>query len=212
MDPQSEVLLVFALVESAIWLSEISKSLSWLFGASALLLVLRYWYRNFSKLKSIFHPAPTKRIYYGEMYVAFFACGTAILAIAEFGNPKAFALPGLAWRFAVSVLYYLGNALWQQTLLNGYFLPRLEQGFRNDKNEAVLAVGILFALVHLPNPVLVPVTMIGGMLCAYFFRKTGNIYALIVAHSILAVSIMYLFPESWHHHLRIGPGFLRWNP
>src|SRR5574337_1157647 len=108
MDPRSEILLVFALVEAAIWLSEISRPLSWVFGASALLIVIRHWFRNFSKLKDIFRPLRMEKKYYGQMYVAFFACGTAILAIAEFGNPQAFALPGLVRRFAVSVLYYLG--------------------------------------------------------------------------------------------------------
>lgn len=210
MDPRSEILLVFAMVESAIWFSKISRTLSWLFGTLALLAVIFYWYRDLDGLKNIFCPVKTKRIYYGQMYMAFFAFGTAILVIAEFGNPKAFSLPGLAGRFAVSVLCYLGNALWQQVLLNGYFLPKLEQALQN-KAKAIPAIGILFALVHLPNPVLVPVTMIGGMLSAYFFQKTRNIYVLIIAHAILAVSVMYLFPESWHHHLRIGPGYFHWG-
>lgn len=211
MKPRSEILLVFAMVELAIWLGNISKILSWLLGTLALLGVIRHWYENSGDLKAVFVPAKTGKIVYGQMYMAFFTFGTAILVVAEFGNPLAFALPSLARRFAVSVLYYLGNALWQQILLNGYFYPRLEQVFPDNKEKAILAVGLLFGLVHLPNPVLVPVTMIGGMLCAYFFQKTRNIYVLIIAHSILAVAVMYLWPESWHHHLRIGPGYFLWG-
>ena len=211
MNSRSEILLVFALVESAIWLSGISKPASWISGILALFAVIYYWCKYPGRLESIFHPCKFKKIDYCQMLMAFFACGTAIMVIAELGNPKIFSQPNLARRFAVSVLFYLGNALWQQALLNGYFLPKMDQAIK-DKAKAISAIGILFALAHLPNPVLVPVTAIGGMLSAHFFRKTQNIYILIIAHAILAVAVMYLFPESWHHHLRVGPGFFRWNP
>ena len=211
MDPRSEILLVFTMVELAIWLGNISRPLSWLFGVIALLTVIYSWHKNLDGLKSIFCPLKVQKIIYGQMYVAFLTCGTVILTIGLLCNPAIFSRPDFAKRFVVSVLYYLGNALWQQVLLNGYFLPKLEQAFKNPA-KAISAIGILFALVHLPNPVLVPVTMLGGMLSVYFFQKTRNIYVLIVAHAILAVSVMYLLPESWHHHLRIGPGFFRWNP
>lgn len=211
MTPQSEIFLVFAMVEMAIWMGNLSKTLSWLLGALALFGVLRHWWIDSRDLKSVFIPVKCARIVYCEMYMAFFACGTAILVIAGLGNPAAFALPDLARRFAVSVLFYLGNALWQQILLNGYFYPRLNQAFCGNQEKAIIAVGALFALVHLPNPVLVPVTMLGGMLSAYFFQKTRNIYVLVIAHAILAVAVMYLLPESWHHHLRIGPGYFLWG-
>lgn len=211
MHPRGEILLVFAMVESAIWLGNISKPLSWLLGIFSLLAVIYHWLKNFDGLKNIFYPLKVQKIIYGEMYVAFLTSGTAILVIGLLCNPLLFSRADLAKRFAVSVLFYLGNALWQQVLLNGYFLPKLEQALENPA-KAIPAIGILFALVHLPNPVLVPVTMVGGMLSVYFFQKTRNIYILIIAHAILAVSVMYLFPESWHHHLRIGPGFFRWNP
>ena len=211
MDPRSEILLVFALVELAVWLGNISKPLSWLFGIIALLGVIYSWYKNPAGLKSIFCPLNVQKIIYGQMYVAFLTCGTVILVIGLLCNPLLFSRTDFLRRFAVSVLFYLGNALWQQVLLSGYFLPKLEQAFQNPA-KAISAIGILFALVHLPNPVLVPVTMIGGMLSVYFFRQTRNIYILTIAHAILAVSVMYLFPESWHHHLRIGPGFFHWNP
>ncbi len=207
MSKMNEIFLVFVLAELAIWSSTVTPILSWIFGIIAVIFVLRYWRNNFAEWKTIFRPRGNN-IHYGQMCIAFFACGTAILTIGAVYNPQVFNRPDLAERFAISVLFYLGNALWQQILVVGYFLPRLEQKFRSER-KAVIALGILFALVHIPNPVLVPVTFIGGMLCAYFFQKTRNIYALIVAHAILAVAIMHLLPGAWHHHLRIGPGFFR---
>lgn len=208
---RSEIFLVIWMVQVAIWTGNVSKSASWLSGILALLIVLNYWRQNPAGLKKIFVPSGSSKIHYGHMYVAFFTCFTAVLITALLCNPAAFSLPNLGKRFAVSVLYYLGNALWQQTLLCGYFYPRLRQEYNGNEAKAILVVGTLFALVHLPNPVLVPVTMIGGMLSAYFFQKTRNIYVLIVAHAILAVSVMYLLPDSWHHHLRIGPGYFLWG-
>lgn len=211
MDPRRELLLVFLLVESAIAMGNISKPLSWFSGIFAVLIVLNHWWNNFDNLKNIFFPISVSKIHYGHMYVAFFACFTAVLVIAGLCNPPAFSLPNLGKRFAVSVLYYLGNALWQQILLNGYFYPRFKQALGNNEAKAILGVGLMFAFVHIPNPVLVPVTLIGGMLCAHFFQKTRNVYVLVIAHAILAVSVMYLLPESWHHHLRIGPGYFLWG-
>jgi membrane protease YdiL (CAAX protease family) len=112
----------------------------------------------------------------------------------------------LAQRFALSVALYYWGALAQQVLMNGYFVNRLSYGLSH-RTQVTFLTGILFSLVHLPNPVLTPMTFLGGMLSAYFFQRNKNVYLLALFHTILAVTIKYFLPHAWHHNLRVGPGF-----
>lgn len=209
MKPLNEVLTVFALVMLVIW-GEITSLPVWTLALPAVFLLLKYWRNNPDKFKNLWKP-DGKQEYYILLYLSFLVFWRLIGLVAEKWNPQFLNQPHLLQKFGISVLLYLGNALWQQVIVNGYFLPRLEEGFQNEK-KAILALGLLFGIVHIPNPVLIPVTMIGGMASAYFFKRTRNIYVLIVAHSILAVSAMYFLPEAWHHHLRVGPGYWNWAP
>ncbi len=205
MKPLREVAIVFVLVMLVIWLSGTSKAPTWLLAVPAVMLLLNYWRNNPDSFKNLWKPIG-KASHYQAMTSISMVFWIIIFMISASRNPEFWSRPFALKDFAVSVFFYLGNALWQQALVNGYFLPRLEEGFRNEW-KSIFVLGLLFGIVHFPNPVLMPVTMIGGMLSAYFFLRTRNIYALLLVHAILAVSIMYFFPHSWHHHLRIGPGY-----
>ena len=208
-NPLREVTAVFALTMLAIWFSESVLLLSCLIAIPALCLIAVYWRQNPDNFKNLWKPSGNA-YHYMSLYFISLIFWRLILLIGEVRNPHFFSQPQLFWKFAISFILYIGNALWQQVLVNGYLLPRLEEGFQSEK-KALLALGFIFGLLHIPNPVLAPVTIVGGMLSAYFFKRTNNIYALVVAHSVLAVSIMYSLPESWHHHLRIGPGYFLWG-
>lgn len=211
MKPLYEVLSVFALVMLAIWGGEITFLPVWPLALPAVFLLLNYWRNNPDRLKNLWKPDGETGQYILLIFVSL-VFWRSITLTGELNNPKILSQPDLLKNFSFSLFCYLPNALWQQILVNGYFLPRLEEGFQIEW-KAILALGLLFGLVHIPNPVLVPVTMVGGMLSAYFFKRTRNIYVLIIAHSVLAVSVLYFLPETWHHHLMIGPGYFRnWVP
>ncbi len=212
MNPLLEVVMVLYLAEAAIWLSPFSHIVSILCGIGAAGMTLLHWTKAYSPagIRAFWTPNGTRKVY-AEFGIIFMLFAALIATIGLYANPHVFFTPHLAKRFSISIGCYLGNALWQQLLVLGYFLPQLEKGFER-RWIAFIALGCMFALVHMPNPVLVPITLIGGILCAYFYRTTRNIYLIIIAHSILAVGIMYLFPAAWHHHLRIGPGYFQRNP
>lgn len=136
----------------------------------------------------------------------FFVLWLLTMQISEYVLPDILFQKLLAKRFAMSVFLYYWGALAQQVFMNGYFVNRLASGFQNQK-LTVFVTGILFGLVHLPNPVLTPVTFLGGMLSAYFFQRNKNVYLLALFHTLLAVTIKYFLPHAWHHNLRVGPGF-----
>ena len=105
---------------------------------------------------------------------------------------------------------YLVWTLQQQFLLQSFFFLRLEQLLGSRK--AVWAGAGLFALAHIPNPVLVPATFAAGLAFCAVFRKYRNIYTLAIAQAILGMCLAAAVPEALHHHMHVGIGYLGWVP
>jgi hypothetical protein len=123
-------------------------------------------------------------------------------AIAQ-GNASAFAiekLPGVGRYFAWCLL--------QEFVLQSFFANRLWAVF-GEPRKAALVNGFIFAAVHLPNPVLVPVTFLGGYVLTRVFFATRNILPLALAQAIVGSLLAVSLPTGWHHGLRVGPGYYR---
>jgi Type II CAAX prenyl endopeptidase Rce1-like len=105
---------------------------------------------------------------------------------------------------------YLIWAVMQQFLLQIYFLLRLQRLLPGKVTPVVAAAG-LFALAHLPNPVLTPVTLVWGIAACILFLRYRNIYALGIAHGILGLCVAVIVPESLQHHMRVGIGYYRYH-
>jgi hypothetical protein len=108
---------------------------------------------------------------------------------------------------------YWAYALWacvQQLLLQGFFLPRCLE-LTKGKVSAALLAGALFALAHLPNPVLTPVTLVGGFAACLFFLRYRNLYPLALAHAILGIAVGVTIPGPVDHNMRVGLGYLTYH-
>jgi hypothetical protein len=101
---------------------------------------------------------------------------------------------------------YLAFCLMQQIALNSYLTNRFLSALGSPRLSALLA-GIVFAGLHWPNPVLVPITLVGGMAMSWLFAKQRNILPLTVGQAILGGLIWWAFPIAWHHSMRVGPGY-----
>lgn len=101
---------------------------------------------------------------------------------------------------------YLTFCLLQQVALNSFLTNRLLATFEKPENAALVA-GAIFAVLHWPNPVLVPLTFIGGVGMAWLFAKQRNILPLTLGQAILGSLVWWAFPLAWHHSMRVGPGF-----
>src|SRR6266566_4380861 len=101
---------------------------------------------------------------------------------------------------------YVIWALQQQFILQSIFFLRLEaiMGSR----RAVTATAFLFALAHLPNPVLTILSFFGGILFCGFFRNWRNLIPLGIIHAGLGLTIAASLPDRWLHHMRVGIGYL----
>jgi Type II CAAX prenyl endopeptidase Rce1-like len=105
---------------------------------------------------------------------------------------------------------YMAFCLLQQVALSSLVTNRLLAA-TDSPMRALFVTGLLFALLHWPNPVLVPLTFVGGALMAWLFWKDRNILPLVVWQTILGSLIWWAFPIAWHHSMRVGPGFYRFR-
>jgi membrane protease YdiL (CAAX protease family) len=105
-----------------------------------------------------------------------------------------------------------GYVLWtiyQQFLLQDYFMPRLTRILASDTAVGIAAV--LFAVAHLPNLSLALATLVwGGVSCA-LFRRNRSVYVLGLAQGMLGLCFAVCVPEVMHHHMRVGLGYFRYN-
>lgn len=102
------------------------------------------------------------------------------------------------WRFFLVPLW----ALFQQYALQGY-LNRRAQIVLGKGWPSVLLVGLLFAVVHLPNPLLFALTFLGGVIWATIYQKQPNLFALALSHAIASITVAISLPH-WTNSLRVG--------
>lgn len=108
------------------------------------------------------------------------------------------------------ILEYALWALMQQFILQIYVLLRLLRlGLR--RPAAITLATVLFAIAHIPNPVLVPLTLVWGAISCLLFLRYRNLYALALAHGILGMCLAVTVPNSVMHHMRVGRGYLRYE-
>jgi hypothetical protein len=103
---------------------------------------------------------------------------------------------------------YFSWCLLQQFVLQSFFANRLLLVMKDPRRAAWLN-GAIFAAVHIPNPVLVPVTFLGGYLLTRVFFSNRNLLPLALSQAIIGSLLSVALPVAWHHGLRVGPGFYR---
>jgi hypothetical protein len=104
---------------------------------------------------------------------------------------------------------YFAFCLLQQVALNSLLHNRMLSLIRNEWLAAALT-GAIFAACHWPNPVLLPLTFVGGAAMAWMFGRVRNILPLAMGQTVLGLLVGWAFPMAWHHHLRVGPGYYTW--
>jgi len=122
------------------------------------------------------------------------------IAGVEFGTVR----PIGAERGLFSLALYLPWGLFQQYLLNGYFLKRFDTVLA--PRPAGVVTAALFATVHSPNWFLMLVTLVAGYAAIQVYRRYANLYFLAIAHAALGFLLFMVVPDSVSHHLNVGPG------
>ena len=100
---------------------------------------------------------------------------------------------------------YLPWGVFQQYMLNGYFLTRFDAVL--SRRAAPLVSAALFSGAHTPNWFLMAVTLVGGYAATQFYRRHQNLYFLGLADGVFGFVLYLVVPDSISHHLNVGPGY-----
>lgn len=138
------------------------------------------------------------------LFFVIFAAALLLLA-AVLGTIQAPPLQLFSFR---RIGLYIAFCLLQQVALQSFLNNRLLAVCSNRGVSSVLA-GVIFAAAHWPNPVLVPVTLIGGAALTWLFARERNILPLVIAQALIGSLLWVCFPVEWHHRMRVGPGYYR---
>jgi membrane protease YdiL (CAAX protease family) len=104
-----------------------------------------------------------------------------------------------------SWLVYAPWGVFQQYVLNGYFLNRFHAVL--GRRAASLISAALFCGVHAPNWFLMLVAFPAGYCCTRIYWKYRNLYVLGLLHATVGFLLFLVVPDSVSHHLKVGPGW-----
>lgn len=107
-----------------------------------------------------------------------------------------------AWQYAIW-------AFVQEFILQSFFYLRLKS-ILGHRRAAFCAAG-LFAVVHLPSPVLTVLAFAGAMLFCELFHRYRNLVPIGAVHGLLGSTIAASLPDSVMHHMRVGIGYLTYH-
>jgi hypothetical protein len=105
----------------------------------------------------------------------------------------------------LGLVLYCVWGLFQQYVLNGYFVNRFSDVLPNHPRGVPILAGVFFSLAHLPNWFLMMVTLPGGYVCARLYLQRRNLFFLGLAHGVIGFLIYLAVPDTITHHLYVGP-------
>jgi membrane protease YdiL (CAAX protease family) len=134
----------------------------------------------------------------------------AITILASYRDDTLHAPHGGVGRFVATFWGYSLWAFFQQFLMQDFMLSRLMRVM--SAKAAVVVTAALFAVAHLPSPILTPLTLVWGLLACLLFLKYRNLYTLAIVHAILGVTLAISIPGPVIHNMRVGYGYLTYRP
>jgi membrane protease YdiL (CAAX protease family) len=109
---------------------------------------------------------------------------------------------------------FLGNlaplVLWggaQQWVLQTLVLREAQRA--SSRARGIVIAAVLFGVIHLPNPLLAPITGVAALVWCRLYDRYPNIIPLALSHGLGTLALRYAFDEVIIGRLRIGAAYLR---
>jgi hypothetical protein len=195
----AEAAVVFSLILAYIWRLRFIHPYSWV--PILLLIVISHLYHGETRemLGLRWDNAPRG---FRELSAALALVAVAFVAVGLIFN----TIRDVSWRVALSgFLLYCIWGLFQQYVLNGFFVNRFAALLPHRSWAVPLLAGVMFSLAHMPNWFLMIFSLAGGYICAAIYRKYRNLYFLGLAHGVIGFLLYLVAPDTISHHLYVGP-------
>lgn len=199
-----ELAVAYGLILLVIWTPRPWQVLLWVVTAGSILAITCM---SFESLEAM---GLCTANFLGSLWAVGASVAMAAVAVFLAERFHTLHLPGNPYLF---VKHYGAYALWasvQQILLQCFCLSRLVRLLRYAPSAAAVAA-VMFAITHLPSPILTVVTLICGMGACLVFLRYRNLYTVAVAHAILGTSIAVCVPAPVIHNMRIGRSYLTYG-
>jgi Type II CAAX prenyl endopeptidase Rce1-like len=201
-----EIGIAYALILAVVWTPRPVQRWLWIVAVVGVAILL---WRSFESWRAMGFTAAN---FGRSLWIVGAALGVAVIAVVVAARLHTLHLPpgGLA----AFVATYIAYAIWtgvQEFLLQGFFLLRLLRVTPKAVLAALVAAA-MFAAAHLPNPILTPATLLWGFLACLLFVRYRNLYPLAMAHAILGITVAITVPGPVVHNMRVGLGYLTYNP
>lgn len=195
--------LVYSLIVCASWTPEGHAKVALMTGAVALTLVCAAGSRFSARQMGLGVPSLRGSLVIVGLGILLAASIPLIAAWTGLHFPPIRVIPWRgAWQYAVW-------ALMQQFALQSFFYLRMESLLGS--RRAVLAAALLFSTIHIPSPVLMIATLLGGLFFCEMFRRYRTIVPLGLVHAFLGLTIAASFSDRLLHHMRVGIGYLAFH-
>jgi membrane protease YdiL (CAAX protease family) len=196
-----EIAIVYAAVLLVFWTPRPWQYLLWAVTAA---LIAASIFQTFDGLK---HLGLCRGDLSGSLWAVAASMAVASAAVAMAGLMHTLHLPGTPGSFIRCTFTYALWATIQQLVLQCFFLSRLLR-LLGDATWAAVAAAILFAVAHLPSPILTLITLICGLAACLFFLRYRSLYPLAAAHAILGLSIAITVPAPVDHNMSVGLAYI----
>lgn len=192
---------IYGLILVVIWTPRPWQALLWAVAAATVIYIWRASYEGLRPMGLC-----TENLV-KSMWAVAFAIVLATCAVWLATRLHTLHVPRTPWLF---FRHYGAYALWatvQQIILQCFFLARSLRLLTNATAAAALS-SVLFALAHLPNPILTLITLVFGLASCLFFLHYRNLWPLAMAHAILGICIGVTIPSAIDHNMRVGISYL----
>lgn len=200
----AEITIAYALILAVIWTPRPWQRYLWMVAVAGVAAIIATSWPGFRAMG----------LRAGNFFRSFWVVGAAlvfaVIAVAISASLHTLRDPGGPLNLLADYGAYIIWSAVQQFLLQCFFFSRLLRVMPNPRHAAFGAAG-MFALAHVPNPVLVVLTVVWGSIACLIFLRYRNLFPLAIAHAILGITIAIAVPGPVDHNMRVGLGYLKYH-